>query len=99
MEANNKKTIVLADEMALVREGIAEVCEGTGKYQVVGQCGDGAEALPLIYDTQPDVAVIDFNVPRLFSLELVRKIHALAISPQSIILSSRGERKLVLECL
>jgi DNA-binding NarL/FixJ family response regulator len=99
MEANTKKTIVLVDEMALVREGIAEVCEATGRYGVIGQCGDGAEALPVVTDTRPDVAVIDFNVPRLFSLELVRKIHALAVPVQCVILSIRGERKLVLECL
>ena len=45
--------------------------------------------------TSPDIVVLDFNVPRLFSLELVRKIQAMPNPPLTVILSARGDRKQV----
>jgi DNA-binding NarL/FixJ family response regulator len=99
VEADSQKSLVLIDELSLVREGVAELCEATGKYVVAGQSGDGIEGFQLVQSLVPDVAIIDFNVPRLFSLELVRKIHMLPQQTLTVILSVRGERKLVLECL
>lgn len=98
-DARSRKSLVLIDELSLVRESVAELCEATGKYIVTGQAADGIEGFELIEALEPDVAVIDFNVPRLFSLELVRKIHMLPQATLTVILSTRGERKLVLECL
>jgi DNA-binding NarL/FixJ family response regulator len=95
----DKKTLVLVDELSLVRESVAELCEATGRYLVCGQAGDGIEGFELVESLVPDVAIIDFNVPRLFSLELVRKIHMLPQQTLTVVLSVRGERKLVLECL
>ena len=93
------KTIVLADEMALLREGIAELCATTGRYRVVAQCSDGAAALQAVQQHQPHILVIDFNISKLFSLEVVRQIHMLPNPPMSVILSARGDRKQVLESL
>lgn len=93
------KTVVLVDELAMVREGIAEVCGTTRRYRVIGQCGDGATALSMVAELRPDLVVIDYNAPRLFSLEVVRKLQALPNAPLTVIISARGERKLVLECL
>jgi DNA-binding NarL/FixJ family response regulator len=91
--------IVLIDEFAMVREGIAELCEASGRYQVVAQCADGTGGLESVRLHQPQVVVIDYHVPQLFSLELVRKLHSLPCPPCVVMLSPRGERKLVLECL
>jgi DNA-binding NarL/FixJ family response regulator len=97
--AGERKSLVLIDELSLVRESVAELCEATGKYIVTGQCPDGIGGFDLIESLEPDVAIIDFNVPRLFSLELVRKIHMLPQQTLTVVLSVRGDRKLVLECL
>ncbi|HET8548357.1 MAG TPA: response regulator transcription factor [Bryobacteraceae bacterium] len=94
-----RSRLVLIDELSLVRESVAELCEATGKYAVAGQSGDAIEGFELIESSEPDVAIIDFNVPRLFSLELVRKIQMLPQQTLTVILSVRGDRKLVLECL
>lgn len=94
-----KRSVVLVDELALVREGVAELIEATGRYQVVAQCGDGIDGLNRIVEHQPAIAVIDYAVPRLFSLELARKTQALARPPLLALLSARADRKLVTECL
>lgn len=99
MEQRKKISILLADDLVLVREGIASLCEATGIYSVTDQCGDGATALQLIQTNQPDMAILDLNIPRLFSLEIVRKVRELNLSTRMLVLSSRGDRKLVLESL
>lgn len=99
LRGEQTRTVLLVDEMALVREGIAELIEATGRYSVVAHCGDGVTAEELVALRRPDVVIVDFNIPRLFSLELVRHLHASEHPPMVIILSARGDRKLVLECL
>ena len=68
MTNTKKYSILLAEELALVREGIARLCEANGCFRVAGQCADGVAAMELLEAFQPDVAVIDFNLPKLFSL-------------------------------
>jgi len=94
-----KYSILLAEELALVREGIARLCEANGNFRVVGQCADGVAALEHLAKIQTDVAVIDFNIPKLFSLELVRRIKEQGAATRFMIIASKGDRKMALEAL
>jgi DNA-binding NarL/FixJ family response regulator len=97
---NTKKyTILLAEELAMVREGIARLCEANGSFRVAGQCADGLAALELLQSLLPDVAILDFNLPKLFSLELIRRVKAAGASTRFMVLSSKGDRKMALEAL
>jgi DNA-binding NarL/FixJ family response regulator len=98
-EERKKISIVFADDLGLVREGLASLCESTGLYWTMDQCGDGSSALQLIQTRQPDIAILDLNLPRLFSLEVVRKVREQGLATRVLIISSRGDRKLVLEAL
>jgi len=91
--------VVIAEELALVREGIAALCEAAGEWRVVGQCQDGAAALDLVLAIRPDVAVLDLNLPKLFTLEVMRKLRQSASPSKLVILSVRRDRKTVLEVL
>lgn len=75
------------------------LCESSGGYSVIGQCADGISALQAIELLRPELAVIDLNLPRLFSLEIIRKLRSEGIGTKFIVLSHRGDRKLVLEAL
>jgi len=99
MEERKKISILLADDLGLVREGIASLCESTGLYHAVEHCSDGATALQLIQTRRPDIAIVDLNLPRLFSLEIVRKLREQNLPTRVLIVSARGDRKLVLESL
>lgn len=94
-----KTSILLADELALIREGLALVCESGGSHRVEFQCGDGITALELILEHRPDVAILDLNIPRLFSVEIVRKVQEHQLATRCVILSARPDRKLVMEAL
>ena len=92
-------SILLAEELALVRAGIAHVCDLAGGYRVTIQCGDGQSALNAIELHRPDVAIIDIQIPKLFSLEVVRKVREAGLSTRFVILAQRGDRRTALEAL
>ena len=57
------KRVFIADDHALVREGVATLLEKTGRYEVVGQCGNGSEVVEQVIKTRPDVVVLDDMMP------------------------------------
>jgi DNA-binding NarL/FixJ family response regulator len=58
----SRTRVVLADDEVLLREGLASLLERSG-FEVVGQCGDGAELLALVREQRPQLAVIDVRMP------------------------------------
>lgn len=71
-----KIRVVLADDHALVRQGISRFLEESGDITVVAEAGDGERALELVAEHQPDLAVIDIRMPRLSGVDLARRIKA-----------------------
>lgn len=92
-------SILLADDLTLVREGLAALCEAQPQYTVIGQCSEGAVALRMIESQQPDIAVLDLNLPDLFTLEIVRRVREAGHKTKVVILSTRRDRKTVVEAL
>ena len=66
--------VLLADEHTLVRSGIRALLEKVPEVEIVGEAGDGREALHLIKLHQPDVALIDFTLPKLSGLEVAARV-------------------------
>jgi len=67
-------SVLLADDLTLVREGLAALCAAHSQYHVVGQCSEGTSALRMIESQRPDLAVLDLNLPDLFTMEIVRRV-------------------------
>lgn len=83
--------VVLADDHAVVRQGLRFMLEQRPDIQVVGECGDGAQALALVTDLLPDVALLDLLMPSMDGVAAAREIKRLAPSTQIIILTSYSE--------
>lgn len=66
--------VVLADDHAVVRKGIREFLEESAAIRVVAEAGDGEEAVALVAREQPDVAVLDIQMPRLNGLDAARRV-------------------------
>src|SRR5512147_667423 len=60
----------------MVRAGIRQLLEGAGDLQVVAEAGDGEEARSLIQQHQPDVAVLDIQMPKASGIEVTRWVRA-----------------------
>jgi DNA-binding NarL/FixJ family response regulator len=92
-------SILLADDLTLVREGLAALCEAQPQYKVIGQVAEGAAALRMIEAQKPDIAVLDLNLPDLFALEIVRRVKEARLPTRMVVLSTRKDRKTVVEAL
>lgn len=68
--------VVLADDHAVVRKGIREFLEESGDILVVAEAADGDAALTAIRNEQPDVAVLDIQMPRRTGIEVTRAVRS-----------------------
>jgi DNA-binding NarL/FixJ family response regulator len=78
---------------------LAALCEAQPHLHVVGQCSEGSVALRMIEEQRPDIAVLDLNLPDLFSLEVVRRVRNGGSATKIAVLSTRRDRKTVVEAL
>jgi DNA-binding NarL/FixJ family response regulator len=92
-------TLVVAEELTLVREGLVRLCQAIPGCQVVAQCGDGAEALTLIHRLQPSLAVLDLNIGVIYALEVIRRLREGGSPTRFVVLSTRRDRKTAVECV
>ncbi len=68
--------VLLADDQSLVRAGFAALLDAQDDVDVVGQAGDGAEAVRLAAELEPDVVLMDIRMPELDGLQATRRIVA-----------------------
>ena len=66
--------VLLADDHAVVRAGIRQFLEQANNIEVVAEADDGQEAMELIEEHQPDVAVLDIQMPKASGIEVTRWI-------------------------
>ncbi len=76
--SNTSETIrvLLADDHAMVRAGIRQFLERAGDIQVIAEADDGEAARRLLDQTQPDVAVLDIQMPKASGIEVTRWVRA-----------------------
>jgi two-component system response regulator NreC len=92
-------TIVLADDHALIREGLRTVLAGEGDWSVVGEAADGMEAVALAEQLQPDVLIVDLMLPSLSGLEVIRQVSKRVKSTRIVALSMHANESYVLAAL
>ncbi len=91
--------IVLADDHAVMRRGLRLVLEQQKDFQIVGEAGDGREAVDLVEKVKPDVAVLDITMPNLNGIEAARQITAKQLGVSVVILSMHADEAFVLRAL
>ena len=68
--------ILLVDDQILFRKGIATLLADRSAFVVVGEAGDGLEAVERVRETEPDLVLMDIDMPRCNGLEAVKRIKA-----------------------
>jgi DNA-binding NarL/FixJ family response regulator len=90
--------VVIADDHHLFRDGLREMLEADG-MMVVGEAIDGGEAVALVCDLEPDVAVIDLRMPSVSGLEALRRIALASPNVQAVVLTVSDDNADVLAAL
>jgi DNA-binding NarL/FixJ family response regulator len=79
--------VLLADDHKLVRAGFRAMLDSLGGVEIVGETGDGREALELIRTQRPDVALLDITMPGLTGIEVATRVAGEILNVRIIILS------------
>jgi DNA-binding NarL/FixJ family response regulator len=69
--------VVIADDHETYREGLARAIRRFGRLDLVGEAADGEQALELVREASPDVALLDVRMPGLDGLEVARRLQEL----------------------
>jgi two-component system nitrate/nitrite response regulator NarL len=75
--ARENMRIVIADDHETYRRGLARAIRRFGTLELVGEAADGAEALAVIREASPDIALLDVRMPGLDGLEVARRLREL----------------------
>ncbi len=98
-EPEKSISVVLVDDHLLVRSGFRRMLEDDPAIRVVGEAGDGQEAIDLALLRRPDVIVMDFALPSMNGAVATRRILASAPATAILILSMHSEPAYVRNCM
>ena len=88
--------LLVADDHTIVRQGLVSMLEETGECTVVAQAADGAEAVRLALEHEPDIVVTDLSMPRLGGLEVVRRLAEQLPKTRTLVLTVHEDDEYIL---
>ncbi|HET9462187.1 MAG TPA: response regulator transcription factor [Gaiellaceae bacterium] len=91
--------VVIADDHGIVRAGLRQLLATFDGIELVGAAGNGAEAVALAVESNPDVVLMDLEMPELDGIEATRRITAQAPETQVVVLTSFSDRERILRAL
>jgi two-component system, NarL family, response regulator NreC len=91
--------VLLADDHTLIRAGLRMVVAAQPDLTVVGEAGDGRQAVAMTQNLKPDVVVMDIGMPGLNGIEAARQIRAALPETQVVMLSMHSDEAYVLRAL
>jgi DNA-binding NarL/FixJ family response regulator len=91
--------VLIADDEAIVRDGLRAIVELEPDLEVVAEAADGAEAIELAKVQSPDVALIDIRMPNVDGLEATRRLVALPAPPRVLLLTTFDHNEYVYEAM
>lgn len=89
--------ILVADDHALLRQGIKNILELEDDLVVIGEVADGEEAVKKTLQLAPDIVLLDINMPKLNGMEVTRRLCAAKCAAKVIVLTMHDDESYVLE--
>ena len=91
--------MLVVDDQSLVRAGFVKLLEPEPDLLVIGEAGDGSEAVEAAARTRPDVVLMDIRMPRLDGIEATRRIRAAQRAPRVLVLTTYDLDEYVFEAI
>jgi two-component system, NarL family, response regulator NreC len=95
----NKIRILLADDHPLVRSGLIKLLEPFKEFVIIGEAGDGEEAVAMTKKLEPDVVIIDLSMPKLSGVEATKLIRKNSPSAKVLVLTMHDNEEYVYQIL
>ncbi len=91
--------VLLADDFPIVRSGIRNILEKNQQIQVVGEATNGQEALQMAQDLNPNVLVLDMELPGIGGIDVARQLREICPDVRVLALSGHDDRYYIQEVL
>ncbi|PFB30154.1 DNA-binding response regulator [Bacillus cereus] len=92
-----KHSVLIVDDHFVVREGLKLIIETSDSFQIIGEAANGEEALSFIEKKEPDVILMDLNMPKMSGLETIEALNKKQNHTPIIILTTYNEDELMLK--
>ena len=99
MSQTKMPRVMLVDDHEIMRDGLREVLERSGDFEVVGQAGDGAAAVRAAQSLRPDVIIMDVMMPLKNGIDACREITEMLPDTRVLILTASPEEDAVMEAV
>lgn len=91
--------VILAEDHPVVRSGVKNILDSAMDIEVVGEAVDGQEAFQLVQEHQPDVLLLDMELPDMDGVEVTEKLREQENEVKILVLSSYNDREYIMEML
>lgn len=91
--------ILLADDHAIFRAGLHALLDAQPDMQVIGEAGDGAQAVRLARELKPDIVLLDLSMPGMDGLTALRRMHEENLQSKALILTMHAENEYLFQVL
>ena len=99
MSSADRITVMVVDDHPVMRSGLRDVLEASGRLEVVGQAADGEEAVRTVVELRPQVIVMDVIMPNKDGVDACREIMELLPETRVLMLTASTEEDAVIEAI
>ncbi|NLJ74841.1 MAG: response regulator [Firmicutes bacterium] len=92
------KKVLITDDTAFMRMTLKNVIEKNG-FEVVGEAGDGEEAIAKYKELQPDLVTMDITMPKMDGITAIKEIMKIDPNAKIVVCSAMGQKPMVIEAL
>jgi len=91
--------ILLADDHAILRDGLKIALQTDKLFKILGEAGDGEEAVEMVKKLQPDIAILDVNMPKMSGIEAARAIRKFDKKVRILILTMHEQENYIVDAI
>ena len=91
-------SLVIAEDHTILREGLNAILSSQSDFKVVGEAGDGFEAISRVQECSPDLVLMDLSMPRMTGLDAIKEIKRVNAETKIVVLTVHCNEEYILAC-